>query len=633
MSDQDLTNVEEIPRRERMNVRKEITMMSRIVLTAAFFLMTAAHAFADEPTVGTTPPPPTAPAELVSVAVFPTEVNLHYHRDRQSIVVQATYANGITRDVTADSKFTFAQQELIEFKDFTIWPKGDGTTQLTIEFGGKTLMVPIVITHASDDPPISFKLDVMPGFMRSGCNTGSCHGAARGKDGFRLSLFGFDPDGDHYRLTREIATRRLNLATPESCLLIEKATGKVLHTGGKRLEEGGEIYNTLLRWLKEGANIDPAGIPTPVSLEILPKQAVLEEGDLHRFTVRAKYSDGTDRDVTSLALFLSNNDGTASINTSGTVKSGIRGEAFVMARFATFTVGSQVIVIPRNFDYQWPNVPENNYVDTLVHNKLKKLRMFPSELCSDAEFLRRASIDIVGKLPTSTEFQTFIANTDPQKREKLVDDLLTRKEFAELWVMKFAELLQIRTTINVSYKSTLLYFNWLQEKIASNTPMNQIVKELLAANGGTFKNPATNYYQIEQGTLKLSENVAQVFMGMRIQCAQCHNHPFDRWTMDDYYSFAAFFSQIGRKGGEDPRELVVFNSGGGEVGHLIGGRAMPPKFLGGATPDVAGKDRRQVLADWLASPDNPFFARNLSNMIWATFRRGDHRTRGRRPNQ
>jgi len=595
-------------------------MMARNVLTVTLALMAAVQTFADEPAPGTNPPAATpAPNELVSVAVFPAEVNLHNHRDRQSLVVQATYANGITRDVTAESKFTFAQPELVEFKDFVVWPKGDGTTQLAIEFSGKQLSVPIVIANAAADPAISFKLDIMPSFMRTNCNTGSCHGAARGKDGFRLSLFGFDPDGDHFRLTREIATRRLNLATPESCLLIEKATGKVQHTGGKRIEEGSEIYTNLLRWLKEGANNDPAGIPTPISLEILPKQAVLEEGDMHRFTVRAKYSDGTDRDVTSLALFLSNNDGSAAIDPTALVKTGRRGEAFVMARFATFTVGSQVIVIPKNLEYQWPNVPENNYVDTLVHNKLKKLRMLPSDLCTDEEFLRRASIDIVGKLPTSAEYQAFIASTDPQKREKLVDELLSRKEFAELWVMKFAELLQIRTTINVSYKSTLLYFNWLQDKIASNTPMNQIVKELIAANGGTFKNPATNYYQIEQQTLKLSENVAQVFMGMRIQCAQCHNHPFDRWTMDDYYSFAAFFAQIGRKGSEDPRELVVFNSGGGEVGHLVGGRAMPPKFLGGATPDVAGKDRRQVLADWLASSDNPYFARNLSNMIWAHF--------------
>src|SRR5580704_4762941 len=207
----------------------------------------------------------------------------------------------------------------------------------------------------------------------------------------------------------------------------------------------------------------------------------------------------------------------------------------------------------------------------------------------------------------------------PNKRELLVDELLDRKEFSELWVLKWAELLQIRSSNQVSYKAMLLYYNWLQDKIARNVPTDEWVKELLAANGGTFKNPVTNYYQLETDVLKVTENVAQVFMGMRIQCAQCHNHPFDRWTQDDYYSFAAFFSQVGRKGGEDYRETIVFNSGGGEVAHPVGGRVMAPKFLGGGPADVAGKDRRIVMANWLASPQNPYFAQNFANRVWAHF--------------
>jgi hypothetical protein len=207
----------------------------------------------------------------------------------------------------------------------------------------------------------------------------------------------------------------------------------------------------------------------------------------------------------------------------------------------------------------------------------------------------------------------------PNKREFLVDELLGRKEFVEMWVMRWAELLQIHSSQQVSYKAMLLYYIWLQDKIARNVPMDVMVQELLSSRGGTFKNPATNYYQNETDTLKVAENVAQVFMGMRIQCAQCHNHPFDRWKMDDYYGFAAFFSQIGRKGTDDPRETVVFNSGGGEVNHPVGGRVMKPKFLGGAEPDVAGKDRREVLSKWLASPENPYFATNLANIVWAHF--------------
>jgi hypothetical protein len=212
-----------------------------------------------------------------------------------------------------------------------------------------------------------------------------------------------------------------------------------------------------------------------------------------------------------------------------------------------------------------------------------------------------------------------MASTDPAKRSKVIDELLERKEFSEIWVNKWAELLQIRSTITVSYKSMFLYYNWLVERLSKNMPMDQMVQELLGANGGTFKNPATNFYQTTTETLPLTESVAQVFMGMRIQCSQCHNHPFDRWTQDDYYGFAAFFSQIGRKGGEDYRETIVFNSGGGEVNHPVGGRVMAPKFLGGETPNVQGKDRRVVLAKWLASPQNPWFATSFANRVWAHF--------------
>src|SRR4051812_47930300 len=449
-------------------------------------------------------------------------------------------------------------------------------------------------SSSSAAEPVSFKRDVMPVFMRAGCNAGSCHGAARGKDGFRLSLFGFDPDGDHYRLTRELPGRRIDLALPGECLLVQKATGQVPHTGGDRLKVGDEYYQKLMRWLEAGAPADPAGVPTPVAVDLYPKNAVLDgAGSKQRMTVRAKYSDGSVRDVTSLALFLSNNDTSAKIGPDGVVTAGERGEAFVMARFATFTVGSQVIVLPRGLSFEFPKVEEKNYIDTLVNKKLRNLRIAPSGLCDDETYLRRVFVDVIGTLPTPEEHDKFMASKDANKREKLVDELLGRKEFAELWVLKWAELLQIRTSQQVSYKAMLLYYNWLQDKIARNVPVNEWVQELLGASGGTFKAPATNYYQGEADILKVSENVAQVFMGMRIQCSQCHNHPFDRWTMNDYYGFAAFFRQIGRKQADDPREVIIFNAGGGEQRHPITGQVMAPKFLGGATPDVKGKDRRQ----------------------------------------
>jgi hypothetical protein len=570
--------------------------------------------------VATPAPAKSEAAKPAEIRVFPPDVQLTTARDRQSLVVQARYADGLTRDVTTEAKFTLANSSLARLDKATLYPVADGSTQLIVEHAGHRVTLPLTVKEAKADPPISFKLDVMPVFMKAGCNMGSCHGSARGKDGFHLSLFGYDPDGDYTRLTREISGRRLNLALPEESLLLEKALGKVPHTGGKRFAEGCEMYTTLLRWLKVGAPVDPGPVPKVVAVELFPNGGVLDgKGSTQRLTVRAKYADGTDRDVTSLAYYMTNNDVSAAVSQDGVVTAGARGEAFIMARFSTYTVGSQFIVLPKGLKFEFPKVAENNYIDTYVHSKLKKLRILPSPVCSDDEFIRRASIDITGTLPRLEDYQHFMADKSPDKRARLVDDFLSRKEFVEIWLMKWAELLQIRTNQNISTKSMLSYYTWLQTKIAGNVPMDQMVQDLLASKGGTFANPATNYYQNETDTLKTSENVAQVFMGMRIQCSQCHNHPFDRWTMDDYYGFAAFFSQIGRKPSEDPRELIVFNSGGGEVVHPVTHQAMKPKFLGGAVPDVNGKDRREVLAKWLASPDNPYFAKNLANIVWAHF--------------
>ena len=562
----------------------------------------------------------TSAAELVEINVYPENIDLSNSRDRQRVIVQARFADGITEDVTEQATLTAVNAEVLRKDGYTFYPKTDGETTVNVEYQGKAIQIPAKVQNAEVVPPISYTLDVMPIFLKTNCNTGSCHGAARGKDGFRLSLYGFDINGDYTRITRDFSSRRINLAFPEDSLLLTKGAGVVPHTGGTRFRKGDELYETVHEWLRSGALLDQGEIPTVTKVDIYPKGAVLNgEGAQQKISVRAYYSDGTDRDVTHLAYFSSNNDNSAVIEQDGVVTAQNRGEAFIMARFDTHTVGTHFIVLPKNLQFAWNELPENNYIDGHMHNKFKNLRIIPSELCTDEEFIRRVTLDVTGRLPTVEEYNAFLANVDPKKREKLVDELLTRKEFVEIWVMKWAELLTIRTTNQISYKSMLLYYTWLQERVANNVPMNVMVQELLGSNGGTFANAATNYYQNETNTLKVAENVAQVFMGMRMQCAQCHNHPFDRWTMDDYYSFAAFFSQIGRKRGEDPREIIVFNSGSGDVRHPVGNRVMAPKFLGGETPDVAGKDRRQVMANWLASDENPFFAQNLSNIVWAHF--------------
>ncbi|MFN3159717.1 MAG: DUF1549 domain-containing protein [Rubinisphaera brasiliensis] len=558
---------------------------------------------------------------LSEISVYPPEVSLKTAKSRQTLVVQARYADGVTEDVTAQAEFQLPDSQCVKLDGTTLLPNKDGEGQLVCNYQGKTASIPVKVAEATTPRPVSFHLDVMPVFMRAGCNTGSCHGAARGKDGFMLSLFGYDPKGDHQRITREQLGRRINLAVPEKSMLIQKGAGQVPHTGGKCFDVDSIYYRDLVEWVSNRCPQDPDDVPYCTDLKLYPEQAVLDgAGATQQLTAIAFYSDGTQRDVTDLAIFQSNNDNSAEVDPkSGLVTAGKRGEAFVMARFATETVGSQFIVLPKGLVYEPSQEKPVNYVDELVMNKLIKLRMNPSEVCTDEVFIRRIYIDMVGMVPTPEEYRAFVADTDPDKRAKLIDKLLEQKEFTEMWVSKWAEWLMMRSSNQVSYKSILLYYNWLSERIADNTPLNEMVIELLTKSGGTFSEPATNFYEVERDTLKVAENVAQVFMGMRIQCAQCHNHPFDRWTQNDYYNFAAFFSQIGRKQAEDPRESIIYNRGGGEVKHPVTNQNATPIFLGGRQPDVRGKDRREVLAKWLASPENPYFAENFVNRIWQHF--------------
>jgi hypothetical protein len=562
---------------------------------------------------------PAVAADPVKLIVAPSAVELTGARDRQGLTVQALFPDGSTRDVTATAEVTLDKPVATVTNGF-LAPLADGTGALTVKHAGLSATVPVAVKDHKGIAALSFRNDVMPVFTKAGCNTGKCHGSASGKDGFRLSLFGYDPNGDQFRITREMGGRRVNLATPEDCLLVNKATGKVPHTGGQKVEPGGESYKLLVRWLEIGAPADPAATAKPVGIEVFPKEAVFAaKGDVQRMVVRAKYSDGSDRDVTRFAVFVGNNDAAASVSAAGVITATGPGEAFVLARFDEFTQGTAVIVRPGT-PFTAPPTPAFNYIDTHVQAKLNKLHVIPSDLCTDEVFVRRAYLDLIGLLPTPAEREKFLADADPKKREKLVDTLIARPEFADIWVMKWAEVFQIRTANGLSPKGLLLYDKWLRDRIRSGATIDQVVKELLPASGGTFENPAVNYYQTETSPQLMAENVAQVFLGTRIQCAQCHNHPFDRWTMDDYYGFAAFFGQVGYKAAQDPRELTVYNAAAGETRHPVGDRPVKPKFLGGTVPEIKpGQDYRAALADWLTAADNSAFAKNVGNIVWAHF--------------
>lgn len=557
--------------------------------------------------------------------VAPTALVLHGSRDRQLIVVQAEAADGSTRDVTAESVISFTPKSpsdgpVVAVSEGVVTPVANGTTSLNVEYAGQRVTVPVQVSAATEEPVVSFRNDVLAVLTKAGCNTGKCHGSASGKDGFRLSLFGYDPAGDQYRLTRELSGRRVNLGAPEQSLLLQKGLGEVPHTGGQRLYEETEHYRIVLAWIAAGAAPDAAGSPEPLNVTVYPKQVVFDrKGSTQRLIVRAKFSDGSERDITDKAVFISNNDAAATVDDAGIVTGTGTGAAFILARFDKFTEGASIIVRPGT-PFPGIDFPANNYIDELVAARFRELHLIPSELCSDETFLRRATLDLTGLLPSVEERRAFLASTATNKREQLVDTLLARPEFNDIWVMKIAEMLQIRTANGVSPKGLQRYDSWLRDKITSGATLDKVVRELIPATGGTFENPATHYYQTETTPQLLAENLAQAFLGTRIQCAQCHNHPFDRWTMDDYYGFAAFFSQVGYKQAQDPRELTVFNAASGEMMHPLKQAAVAPQYLGGEAPNIpAGQDYRQSLADWLASSSNAAFSQHLGNVVWAHF--------------
>lgn len=563
------------------------------------------------------------PVRSASLVVFPEKASFTYLSDSQRLGIQVRLPDGRTRDVTDEVQWEPGQNALV-VTGRSVSPNAATTSNTTGTlrgtWNGQTVEIPFEIKDGGADRLLTFRNDILPVFTKTGCNSGKCHGAASGKDGFRLSLYGFDPEGDYFRLTREMSGRRINLAKPESCLLVNKAIGEVPHTGGNPMQVGDPNYVKVVKWIANGAKRDPASMPLPVGIEVYPTRAVLSDNrDTQDIIVMARYSDDSLRDVTDQAVFLSNNDAAASADESGKVTANGPGAAFILARFDQYTSGSS-IVVRSNKPYPELEFSPNNYVDEFTAARWQDLHVLPSDVATDEVFLRRVYLDVVGKLPTPEQRAAFLSDTNPAKRDLLIEELLDSKDFLDLWVMQLAELLQIRRANGLSQKALSLYDSWLREQVHAGVPVSDLIRQLIPASGSTFENPATSYYQTETTPQLLAENIAQAFLGTRIQCAQCHNHPFDRWTMDDYYGFAAFVSQVGYKQAKDPREITVYNLGEGSLKHPVAGREVKPKFLGGdfADEQQLNGDYRSALADWLTE-NNDAFARNIANVLWAHF--------------
>ncbi len=488
------------------------------------------------------------------------------------------------------------------------------------------------LTDSKDDRleayPRSFRGDVMPVFFRAGCNSGTCHGSARGKDGFMLSLFGYDTKGDYERIVNELPGRRVNTSAPEQSLLLLKATGAVPHTGGKLITRESQYYETLLHWIEAGAPDDAGAVAETVEVKLSKSQMLFEQPDAEsELVVTAVSSDGSKRDVTQLARYFSNNESVAKIDATGRVKAIGPGDTHVFARFSRFTVGAEVIVLPQEREFTWPNPPAANFIDELVFDRLQKLRIAPSELCDDETFLRRVTLDLIGRPPTVAEYLAFMEDQRPDKRANWIDQLLKQDAFADFWTALWAEQLRIiggnYAPVATDVKAADTYYEWIRKQMRNDRPLNEFVAEMVDASGSNLTNGPVNLYTMlvhkpQFEPKAFAADFSQVFLGVQIQCAECHNHPFDRWTQDDYYSFVSFFTGMKRKPGVEPRERRIYcDLTAPPTRHLVDGRPMNAKVLGGLAPVAANGDPRTALAKWLTAPENDLFSRNLANRIWA----------------
>ncbi|MBA4187075.1 MAG: hypothetical protein C0467_03570 [Planctomycetaceae bacterium] len=480
----------------------------------------------------------------------------------------------------------------------------------------------------TDAAEVSFERDVMPVLSRAGCNSGACHGNLNGKGGFKLSLKGEDPTTDIAALTREMLARRTDPHHPAESLLLLKGTGKVPHEGGSRFSPTSTEYAALHGWIAAGCLPDKPNGPTLTRLDVTPAAKILIE-PADRFNVKAiaHFSDGTKRDVTHLAAFEFTTVGIAKITPAGEVIREATGETVLLVRYLAQVDPVRIVFLPDRPIPEMGTIPVNNEIDKLVLAQLRELRLKPADLAPDHVFLRRAFLDTCGILPTPTETRAFLADNDPKKRERLIDKLLSRPEFAEYWAQKWSDLLRNEEK-SLDKKGVAVFYRWIAAQIAADRPLNEFARDILAASGSTYANPAANFWRAVREPTQRSEAVAQVFLGIRIGCARCHNHPFDRWTSDEYYGFAALFARIDYRVGDSTRgdkfdkhefvgEQFVFQNRDGEMIHPRTKKPAKPTLLGAKSPNFGpDSDRLTGLADWVASPGNPFFARTQVNRIW-----------------
>ena len=574
----------------------------------------------------------------VEIVVQPETIELSEPRAGQQLLVTGHYEDGPTRDLTRVAQFELKDSGVasVSKNGAVSTGKSDGETELTVRVGELTARVPVTVRNATQHRPVSFRRELVPVLSAAGCADIRCHGAPSGKDGFRLSLWGHDPDFDFEQLTRNVSARRTNPLDPGRSLILKKALGNVPHVGGRRFLDDSPFAKVFRDWQAEGARVDPHPVQVR-SLQVSPDRRVLHApARWQQLAVRATFDDGRSADVTHLTTFSSTDLAVADVDRTGLVEFHRQGEIAILCRFCgeMQSVRLMHIATPSS-EFRWPDPPENNFVDTHVFSKLKLLNLAPSELCADEVFVRRVFLDVCGILPTSAESKTFLTDTRPDKRTRLVEQLLKRPEYADYWTKKWMDVLRVSRD-SIQLAGAKAFHAWLRSRIEADKPFDETVRAMISATGESYKDPAVNFYCVPPQPEKitdplflqkdLAESTAQLFLGIRLQCAQCHNHPYERWTQNDYLALASFFTQVqrnrlgkpGRKGRPDRRQMAIaMNFKAAELKAESTGELVSPGFPGEPPADFdPQKDRRPILGTWLTQEDNPFFAKAFVNRVW-----------------
>ena len=605
------------------------------ILSIFLFCFLANETKGAETEVGVLKTPQMELPPVQSLKLTPSRLSLKHADDVRRFLVSGQTQSGQWIDVTSWAEISTGSQKIYLSQKNAIHPQEVGVSQITVVYDGLTAHLPITV-ESIERLPVSFVRQVAPTLSRMGCNAGTCHGAAKGKNGFKLSLRGYDLDFDYQSLIKDLSGRRFNRTVPEKSLMLLKPTQSVPHEGGFVLDPMSDHYGLLKKWIEEGVKSDVSRTTKVERLEIVPQQATIQlPGMEQQVLVVAHYDDGTSSDVTDMAIYSTSLQEVATVSNDGLVTAVRRGEASVLVRYEGLYITSQITVMGDRSDFRWVKTEAYNYIDESVYDKLKQFKILPSAICTDADFIRRVYLDLTGLPPTPSQVREFLAKPESsqKKRSLLVDQLLDSREFVDHWTHKWADLLQCNRKF-LGERGVWLFRNWIRDAVATNKPYDQMVRDLLLASGSTFKNPVANYYRISSGPVKegnrniglevktdaATESATQLFLGVRFSCNKCHDHPFEKWTQNQYYEFSSFFSEIGVKRGQLPDERIIYSKYNpvGGVEHPKTGQIVKANVPFGELKPLE-PDPRSALVDWLTAGSNPLFARSMANRMWSYF--------------